>query len=156
MWEALSNILTNINTVPMLFCLIIIFVLAGIMIKNGIIKVKTNHVTIGNDDERDIIRQQAEYAHAYVMGLTDFIITDREEFTKYILEVMYDEVIMWIVFNHFSLDNAYIKVKTNALHAKICSMDITDNYKTDEFKNTMQNWVYDLVKNLIEIREAHK
>lgn len=155
MWEAIISYINSPNSVTLLLCLaLVIFVL----VKTKVMRVKTNHISIGNDDERDIIRQQTEYAHVFIMSLMNEITFDDNDtyHTRYVLECVYDEVVNWIVFNHFNLNNAYIDVKTNSLYAKICTIAEHKEVQTDEFKQRVHAWVYTLVKQLIEIREIHK
>lgn len=155
MWEAVVSYINSPNAISLTICIaVVVFVL----VKFRVMKIKTTHVSIGNDDERDIIRQQTEYAHAYVMSKInelDFAVEDSYHI-KYVLECLYDDIVNWIMFNHFSLDNAYIVVKSNALYAKICTLTTYKEVTTDAFRQKVNSWVYDLVKQLIEIRELHK
>lgn len=164
MWEAISNILTSSNALQTIISILILVAIIVIMIKTGMLHIKTAHVNIGmsdRDKERTIIREQCDWVHIYLEGLQGKISLMTPElryggfFTKYILEVVYDEIVKWITFNHIEDTERYIAVKQDKIASLVYSMGIKNEFKTKEFNQRMKNWVEEVIHKLIEIRKLY-
>lgn len=153
------------NSIPMILLLIAVL---SVLVKLGIIKVKTKHVHIGGDDtadaylERTIIREQCDFTHTYLMGLigkvqqvTPDLLYDGY-FVKYILEVVYDEIVKWITFNHITNDEAYVTSKQAKVCALVYSMNVRPEFKTPEFQERMKQWVREIIEGLVRTRSVYK
>ena len=161
MWETIQILIQDSKILDILTHLGFIIILLLVGIKLGLITLKTTHLSIGNDTkERDIIRQQVEWSHAYIMGLESNIRTDTSKyngyFTKYILERVYDEVVDWITFNHINVESEYISIKQEKLASIIYGMNIRDEFKTPEFRKQMDEWTETLIYRLVQIRKLYK
>lgn len=159
MWEAIKSIFTSTDSIGILLCLILAFVVVSFVSKKGILKIDTKHVKLGGNQEREIIRRQIEYAHWFITSV-ETEINDRSEryggyFTKYVLERVYDEIITWICFNHFSLDKKYINLKVDAVMTIIGALESDAYYSSPEFKQRVYQWVVEMIETLINIREVH-
>ena len=124
MWDAFAKILTNSNALLVLtFVLLFVFILI-MLAMSGLVRIDTGAFQMGADHkERDIIRQQIEWAHTYIMGLKSQISADETTYkgylTKFMLEAAFDEVVAWIVFNHINLESDYISIKQEKIRSMI-------------------------------------
>ena len=161
MWEAISTVMTSKNTWMVLVFLAVLIALIAFLAKVGLITIHTKAVKIGEDQkEREIIRQQVEWAHLFIMSLRSKIITDESEYNgylmKYILERCYDKVVEWITFNHLNTKNAYIEIKQEEICSLVYGLGVKEEFKTAEFKRRMQNWTQEVIEHLVKIREVYK
>lgn len=160
MWEALLGVLTSANAAMVLIFVLILISICIFLLKKGFIQINTKNFRLGADErERDIIRQQVEWAHTFIMGLqVHFKITSDSKgyFLKYLLEKSYSEVVDWITFNHLRADGSYIPIKQDKIKSMIFSLDISPEYTTDEYKKQIDEWVDELIRKLILIREDYK
>lgn len=160
MWQAISDVLTSGNALQVLIFLAVVIALFILLVKSGIVAIKTKHLQIGKiEKEREIIRRQIETAHNFIMSIEGKINADTAEcnifFTKYVLELVYDKVIEWVVFNHISNSPMYIQDKQETICNLVYRFPIGDAFKTPEFKNRMQNWTTELITRLVQTREIY-
>lgn len=163
MWEAIQNVLISKNGLAVILLIIVIVIMAIRLGKHGLLNIHTKHVSIGDDErERTILREQCDYVHTYLMGLSGKVNVMLEGklqyngyFTKYILEVIYDEFVRWITFNHISTEEAYIHAKQMKLCSLIYSMDINQCFKTREFQERMNKWTSEVIHELVHIRKLY-
>lgn len=161
MWETIKDVLTSSNAWFILIFFTSIIVLVSILSKIGLIKVNTRYIQIGNElTQRELIRRQVETAHTFIMSLYGKISTNEDVynryFTKYILERIYDKVIEWIIFNHITTNQLYIRDKQESICNFVYSMNVSDEFKTPEFKERMCNWVEELVNQLVQVKEVYQ
>lgn len=166
MWTSIENILISKNALQTIVGVLVIVAIISLMIKTGMIRIKTKHVEVGvrrsaSDTERAIIREQCDFTHIYLMGLISKIKKITPDllydgyFTKYILEVAYDEFVKWITFNHIEDSEEYISTKQQKMCSLIYSMGVRDEFKTSEFQQRMSNWVEEIIKELVRIRRVY-
>lgn len=162
MWKAIADILTDGNALLVLifismFVLILIFLVAA-----GMVRIDTGAFKMGADHkERDIIRQQIEWSHSYIIGLKSQINTDESRYNGYlilfVLEAAYDEVINWITFNHINLESDYISIKQEKIKSMLHSIkEVKPEFKTKEFDRKVDKWVEELIRKLVLIRKVYK
>ncbi len=167
MWEAIGKVLTSTNALQTIIGVILICLIVVMMIKTGMIRIKTKHVQVGrsrsaSDTERTIIREQCDFTHIYLQGLVGKIQKVTPDllyggyFTKYILEVAYDEFVRWITFNHIEDSDEYISTKQKKICSLIYSMGVRDEFKTPEFNRRMCNWVEEIIRELVRIRRIYE
>lgn len=161
MWEAIAKILTNSNALLVLVFLMIFVTVLIILASAGMVRIDTGAFKMGADHrERDIIRQQIEWSHSYVMGLESRIKVDKSNFggfkTKYILELCANEITNWISFNHINLDSAYVSIKQEKMKSIIRSMDVDPVFTSKEFERQIDKWVEEIINKLVEIRKVYK
>ena len=115
-----------------------------------------------SDTERAIIREQCDFTHVYLMGLVSKIKQVTPDllydgyFTKYILEVAYDEFVRWITFNHIEDSEEYISTKQRKICSLVYSMGVRNEFKTAEFNHRMCNWVEEIIRELVRIRRVYE
>ena len=168
MWEAISNIFTSekadeaFHFLSMVVAVsIVVLIFLFLLGRKGFVKVHTKHIHIGNElTQRELIRRQVETAHTFIMSLYGKIATDESQyqgyFTKYILERVYDKVIEWIIFNHISTNQLYVSDKQEAICNLVYMMNIKDEFKTPEFKQRINNWVKELIEQLVKVKEIYQ
>lgn len=160
MWETISTVLTSANAWQVLIFLVIAVFIFVILVKGGVIAIKTKHFRIGQAEiERETIRRQVEAAHDFIMSIEGKINADTSHyngyFTKFILERVYDKAIEWIMFNHISNTPMYVQDKQDAVCNLVYTFDIGDEFKTPEFKKRMCNWTQELIAKLVQTRELY-
>ena len=160
MWQAISEVLTSGNSLQILIFLALITILFVVLVKTGILAIKTKHLRIGQvEREREIIRRQIETAHNFIMSIEGKVNSDTKQcniyFTKYILERVYDKVIEWVMFNNISNSPMYVQDKQETICNLVYTFPIGDAFKTPEFKKRMQNWTSELITRLVQTREIY-
>jgi hypothetical protein len=160
MWESISKVLTSENAWQVLIFLGIAVFIFVLLIKGGVIAIKTKHFRVGQaEKEREIIRRQVEAAHDFIMSIEGKINADTSHyngyFIKYILERVYDKVIEWIMFNHITDTPMYVQDKQATICNLVYTFSISEEYKTPEFKNRMCNWTAELIARLVRTRELY-
>lgn len=165
MWDAVARILTTDNALLVLiFFTILVFVLIGLSMA-GVVRIDTGAFKMGSDyKERDIIRQQTEWAHIYCCGLknqVDEMCKDVPGYdpyiTMYILERMYGEVVEWITYNHINLDSDYISIKQDKVKMLLNALTVKpDVFASKKFFVKVDVWTSEIIHKLVKIREAYK
>lgn len=160
MWETISNILTSSNAVSVLLFLSVCLIGAFVLIKTGMLQIHTEAVRVGAvDDERTIIRHQLDYVKHHLRGLERKLAKPEgynEYLGKFIIEVVYDEYVNWVTFNHISRSEKYISVKQNQIVDIISQYTIRDEFKSDEFIEFVKKDTKEIILELINIREIYK
>lgn len=160
MWETIGTVLTSANAWQVLIFLAIAVFIFVILVKGGVIAIKTKHFRIGQAEiERETIRRQVEAAHDFIMSIEGKINADTSHyngyFIKFILERVYDKAIEWIMFNHISNMPMYVQDKQDTVCNLVYTFDIGDEFKTPEFKKRMCNWTQELIAKLVQTRELY-
>lgn len=161
MWDAIARVLTNSNALLVLIFAMIFASILIVLAATGMVRIDTGAFQMGADHrERDIIRQQIEWSHSYVMGLESRIKVDKSDFggykTKYILELCANEIVNWISFNHINPDSAYVSIKQEKMKSIIRSMDVDPVFTSKEFERQIDKWVEEIINKLVEIRKVYK
>lgn len=169
MWETIGTVLTSkefLGNVPAIILLIVAICIIGKLLK---VQIKTDHFQIGGESveayyERKIVQEQSEYAHSFLNGLVGKITTACSDqklayegwMTKCILELVYDEFVNWIHYNHITADDAYISVKQAKIKAIIYSNPVREEFKTHEFEERIDKWCREIIQELVRIRKVYK
>lgn len=161
MWDAAAKILTNSNALLVLIFLTMFVLILIILVQAGLVRIDTGSFKMGADHkERDIIRQQIEWSHSYIVGLKPQIDADEAQYngylTLFILETMFDEVVNWISFNHINLESDYISVKQEKIKSILNTMPINERFRTKEFYRKVDRWVEEIIRKLVLIRKVYK
>lgn len=160
MWETIKETLNGGNSLQVLIFLTLTIGIVGLLIKGNYLKINTNVVKIGaSEQERAVLRQQNEWTYQFVTGLYGEIMKQYPLLnpirTRYILELMYDEIMVWITFNHISKSEMYVMVKQEKLRSIVFRHDVDDCIKSDEFRKKMDDWTKDIIYRLVDIREYY-
>jgi hypothetical protein len=139
--------------------------------KCGALNINTKHLSLnnGNNDksdkiisDRELIRRQIETANSYIMSI-EYKLNNptyregwSEYFPKYILELIYDEAIKWIIFNHITTNQLYVQDKQECIINLLYKYsDIESDFKSDEFKQNVKFWVQELIVKLVQTKESY-
>lgn len=160
--DGLKEILTSANAwMFLLFLGFMIFVLVK-MSKSGLISFRGKGLRIGSDEtERTVIREQSKWAYLFIMAikgkvLSEDVSEEQNDRCELILEKVFDKVIDWVNYNHISSNNSYIEIKQGEIKNLVYSQNrLDDIYKTPEFARRMDDWVRELILNLIQIRKEY-
>lgn len=160
MWEHLGKILVSENAVLILIFVGFVVFLVINMVRSGDLRLNVRGVKIGKDEvERAIIRNQIEYAHnclvAFERGF-DKPANYNEYKGKYIFELVFDEVVKWIVFNHIEASQTYISIKVANIKNVILSHTDNEYFKNDDFDVRLYAYFDKLIRHLVEIRKTQK
>lgn len=82
-------------------------------------------------------------------GINDYL-------TKYIMELEYDEVVNWIVFNHISEDKTYVSMKQTKILGIIYANVQLDLFKSKEFVDMLCEKTEEMIHGLIAIRKLYE
>jgi hypothetical protein len=165
MWEAIAKILTNQNALMVMIFSVIVFFILVILAKMGWIRLNTSKFGLGDDyRERDIIRQQTEWAHIYCVGLKhqiDDMCKNVEGYdpyiTMYVLERMYSEVVEWITYNHLNLTSEYVSIKQEKVKGLVSTLTIMPEvFTSKKFYAHVDEWTSEIITKLVKIREVYK
>ena len=161
-FEGIKEILISPNSwMFLLFLVFAIFILTK-MSKSGLLSFKGKGLRIGSDEtERTIIRNQSQWGYLFIMSIKGKVLfedssNEQNNKCELILEKVYDKVIDWINYNHISSNDSYINIKQGEIKNLIYSQDnLDDEYKTTEFADRVDDWVKELILNLIQIRKEY-
>lgn len=160
MWDTIKEILNGGNSLIVLTFLLLVTLLGAMMVRGNKLRISTKHVRLGADEqERATIRQQIEWSYQYINGLYGVIIEmypTLDKFkTKYILELVYDEVVNWITFNHITRSEMYLMVKQEKVRSIVLAEDVDGVIRSNDFKSIMNEWTKIIINRLIDIREYY-
>lgn len=178
--DNVTTMLTNqtfLSNIPLIILLLIVI---AIFVKLGIVRVKTNHLTLGKEPiqaykERLVIKNQIDFARTYCYALEPFFLDKQEEeegekenlylkkeystnlyFTKYIIELIFDRVVTWITCNHLNDTDDYISCKQDEIVNLLRSKLVKEELLGEEYKEKYKLWTKDLIQKLITIRKVTK
>lgn len=152
--EKLVELLNGPNA-PMYVMLAVVVLFVAIMLsKRGVLGIHTKYVTLGATSREDTIKDhQMEGAYLFITGLEPAIVasqsagTDHDKYkTKWILERVYDEVVIWIMHNHIRNNDVYVRQKADKVFDLIKTLGVRSTYTTEEF----HSWCYEQTKILVE------
>lgn len=160
MWEAITKIATGENSLFAFgFCLIIFFAFI-ILVKTGVISLKTNSLRIGNDEiVQTIVRNQLEWTKLYCDGLESKI-PHPEGYDRYrglwILERVFDEIVTWIAANHITTNDDYVEIKQTKIISLVDSLTDKEEFHSEEFKEQIKKEIKIIITKLVQIRQLYK
>lgn len=162
MWEALGNILTSSNVIPIGVFIIAIIVTLSILAKLGIVSFNGKGVSVGNGDkERTIIRHQIDYVES---TCADFYtrVEKKSSFeewrARFILERVYDVLVRIISYNHIQVEDTYIELRQTEIWKTLLDYIKPGDdpyYTSREFKDIVYGEVRNIITKLVHIREFY-
>lgn len=157
MWETVMKLVEAGDA----WLILVIIALVIFAVRQGYLKVKSDKITLGRDsseNERTIIKNQIDYARWFVESFEKEIPTyDGYDVYhgKYIIEVIYDEVVKWVTLNHIQPTQSYIKIKQKTVWAIVQTMTTEEIMRSSEFKKKVYKSTEELIKELVNIREEY-
>lgn len=165
MWEAISTVLVSQNLLRLIFGIVVLSLLLVILVKLKIVKINTEHVTIGATEsaelEQTIIRNQITFAHLYCESLQGKIVQMKDKlrcdgyFARWVLERVFDKIVEWITYNHITDNESYVNIKQEEICNLVYSLGVDDEFKTEQFRTRMRNWTEEVIREIIKIRKVY-
>lgn len=161
MGKNIENILISSNGVSIAFLFLLLVLLVIICSRFGLIKIKTDKLTIGRESselERTIMRNQIEYAEVSIKAFEQKLKKpDGYDIYrgKYVTERVFDEIVKWIAFNHIRTDDHYVGIKQASIWDLIQTLVERNEFRSDDFKVSVNKYVEKTIKNLVAIREEY-
>ena len=144
----------------LLACVVVVCVYLGI--KYGRVKIKTDKFAIegeSRENERMIIQRQLDWLYDAVFAFENKIPTPKgyNEFRgRYILAMLYIDMTEWVLYNHIEESKFYIQNKQSKIWNKAQTMIEKDELKSPEFKKLVNDYIKDIIHNLILIRKEYE
>lgn len=161
MRESVEHILVSSNGVSIAFLFLLLVLLVIICSRLGLIKIKTDKLTIGIESselERTIMRNQIEYTEVSLKAFEQKI-QKPDGYNiyrgKYVTERVFDEIVKWIAFNHIRTDDHYVGIKQAAIWDLVQTLVEKDQFRSDDFKDLVNKYVEKTIRNLVAIREEY-
>lgn len=157
--EWLVDIINSPNFARLSTITVVLIMIAWFLSKSGILSIHTKYVTLGiADKERNIIRQQMIHAHQSCQAFLQ-LVPHNSDFNEWrgkcIAELVYDEMINWIILNHIEDTDSYISLRQKAIWNIILSNVYKPEHKTDEFRDIVYKHVSDDIKIFVKIRKTY-
>lgn len=164
MWDAIREILTSSNAVGVLlilgFFIVALIIVAVVLIKGNYFQIHTQAVSVGyQEKERNIIRQQMNHVWLHLQDVEANLPKDEdydEHLGQEIILRMYKVYTDWISFNHISRSKLYIPIKQKEMVAVVNALTVNEKYKTEEFREWLNDDIKETIYALIDIRETFK
>lgn len=162
MWEAISNVFTSGNAIPVGIMIGVFVLFIAFLARKGLFSFYAKGVSLGNGDkERNIIRHQIDYVESHC---TDFFtrVKKTEKFNdwegKYITEKVFDVFVRIISYNHINVEDTYVDLRQSEVWKVIqehLTADDSEYYSSKEFKEIIYKEVKDIIEKLVKIREFY-
>ncbi len=161
MWEAIGNIFTSANGVTVGVLILIIIALVFICARLGIVKIKTDKLSVGmnaGEVERTIIRNQIGWVKKACRAFEGQVPQPEgynQYRTKFILEILLDEIIEWIIFNHIEDKKTYIEIKQDIIWNIVLANVDKKEMRSEKFHKAINEYVEKVIKGLVAVREEY-
>jgi hypothetical protein len=134
--------------------LVFVLILVGVAvfaIKKGWLKIKTDKVQVGSDNERNIIMTQMSKIESVVMSVyKKWGFANDNWKARYICSEIEDALYRAVAVNHINTNRTYVSLKQELLWKIICQY--TDN-PPDDLKEKVYAETEKLIADLVEIRD---
>lgn len=152
MWESIANMVTSpAALIPVLVFILVLVVVAIILVKKGWLKIKTNKVQVGSDNERNIIMTQMQKVESVVLAVYKKWGYSNEDWkARYICSEIEDLLYKAVACNHINTNRTYVSLKQEAVWKTICQY--ADN-PSNELKEKVYSETEKLIADLVEIRD---
>jgi hypothetical protein len=151
MWESITTMVTSKALIPVLVFVLILVGVAIFAIKKGWLKIKTDKVQVGSDNERNIIMTQMGKIESVVMSIyKKWGFANDNWKARYICSEIEDALYRAVAVNHINTNRTYVSLKQELLWKIICQY--TDN-PPDDLKEKVYAETEKLIADLVEIRD---
>lgn len=142
---------TSPALIPVLVFVLILVGVAVLAIKKGWLKIKTDKIKIGSDDERNIIMTQMGKIESVVMSVyKKWGFANDNWKARYICSEIEDALYRAVAVNHINTNRTYVSLKQELLWKIICQY--VDN-PPDDLKEKVYAETEKLIADLVEIRD---
>lgn len=161
--ETFLEVLNSQNFGKVCIIVIILFLFFGYAVQKGWLRGKFKSFTIGNDDERKIIREQLIWTKSELdVYFNDLINANRDnpKFQKQICLFcklrIYVILSHCIALNHISTDDVYVEGVVHKIWGDLTELELSDRFITQEFREEQKKEVEKIIKKLVEIRAFYQ
>lgn len=162
MWEAIQGVLTSDNFWKSVIGIGVLIILFAVLAKKGLISFKGHGFRIGHSDEeeRTIIRTQVQWCEADCKDMLRELTKSLPEGAKmneykarYTIEKVLDCLVQIVIFNHITLEPAYIKLKQDLIWSVVS--EVNPEPMWDKLEPIVKDRVEVAIRNLYEIRQYY-
>lgn len=162
MWEAIQGVLTSDNFWKSVIGIGALVILFAVLAKKGLISFKGHGFKIGHSDEeeRTIIRTQVQWCEADCKDMLRELTKSLPEGTnmneykaRYTIEKVLDCLVQIVIFNHITLEPAYIKLKQDLIWSVVSEVNPEPTW--DILEPIVKDRVEVAIRNLYEIRQYY-
>lgn len=151
MWESIAKMVTSKALIPVLVFVLILVGIVIFAIKNGWLKIKTDKIKIGSDDERNIIMTQMGKIESVVVSVyKKWGFANDNWQARFICSEVEDLLYRAVAVNHINTNRTYVSLKQDAVWRTICQY--ADN-PPDDLKEKVYAETEKLIADLVEIRD---
>lgn len=151
MWESITTMVTSKALIPVLVFVLVLVCVAMFAAKKGWLKIKTDKVQVGSDNERNIIMTQMGKIESVVMSVyKKWGFANDNWKARYICSEIEDALYRAVAVNHLNTNRTYVSLKQELLWKIICQY--VDN-PPDDLKEKVYAETEKLISDLVEIRE---
>jgi hypothetical protein len=151
MWESITTMVTSKALIPVLVFVLVLVCVAMFAAKKGWLKIKTDKVQVGSDNERNIIMTQMGKIESVVMSVyKKWGFANDNWKARYICSEIEDALYRAVAVNHINTNRTYVSLKQEAVWKIICQY--ADN-PPDDLKEKVYAETEKLIADLVEIRD---
>ncbi len=151
MWESITTMVTSKALIPVLVFVLVLVCVAMFAAKKGWLKIKTDKVQVGSDNERNIIMTQMGKIESVVMSVyKKWGFANDNWKARYICSEIEDLLYRAVAVNHINTNRTYVSLKQEAVWKTICQY--ADN-PPDDLKEKVYAETEKLIADLVEVRE---
>ena len=151
MWESITTMVTSKALIPVLVFVLVLVCVAMFATKKGWLKIKTNKVQVGSDNERNIIMTQMSKIESVVLSVyKKWGFRNDNWKARYICSEIEDLLYKAVAVNHVNTNHTYVSLKQEAVWKTICQY--ADN-PPDDLKEKVYAETEKLIVDLVEIRD---
>lgn len=155
----LPQLLKEGSTFYGVFFVVFSAIIVGLLLKNKSLIIKTSHFSLGSSErERTIVRHQMHYIHVMCDGVCEKIPAQFDRWrTKFVMSRVSDVLEEAVLYNHIDVSNKeYIEVKQQLAYSAVLKNTSDDYFKTPEFKEFCDSFIFDTLKSLQSIRKQYE
>jgi hypothetical protein len=142
---------TSKALIPVLVFVLVLVCVAMFAAKKGWLKIKTDKVQVGSDNERNIIMTQMGKIESVVMSVyKKWGFANDNWKARYICSEIEDALYRAVAVNHINTNRTYVSLKQEAVWKIICQY--ADN-PPDDLKEKVYAETEKLIADLVEIRD---
>lgn len=158
--EGVVQIVNSPNFTKVIVTAFIAVTVAWLLVKSGLLTVHSKYVTMGvADKEHAIMRKQLIYAKQACDAFVQYI-PQGEDYNEWrgkcVAELVYDEMVDWVVLNHIEDTEDYISLRQTAVWNIILAHVWKPEHKSEEFRQVVFKHVEQDIKALVRIRKCAK
>ena len=154
--EWIVGIINSPNLVKLILFLLTLVGIGIALVKSKILNIKTEHIRIGDSDDRVLIRNQMEYAKTACKAQFRKILPycENDYHAKFIISEVADIFEATVIYNHIDAnDECYVRSKKNLVLMTIQNYGHNEHFFSTEFRSCCDKFVEDLIRDLFNMKK---